>query len=72
MHLFTCVALIHSHELQDKEQRIVELNEAEKIEPFRRRRRRCGVANELWVPSASYETTAPGATQLKRRTKYDV
>ena len=64
---------MHSHELQDKEQRIVELNEAEKIEPFRRRRR-C-VANELWAPSssASYETTAPGATsQLKRRTKYDV
>ena len=35
--LFTCVTLMHSHELQDKEQRIVELNEAEKIEPFRRR-----------------------------------
>ena len=38
LHLFTCVTLMHSHELQDKEQRIVELNEAEKIEPFRRRR----------------------------------
>ena len=39
LHLFTCVTLMHSHELQDKEQRIVELNEAEKIEPFRRRQR---------------------------------
>ena len=46
---------MHSHELQDKEQRIVELNEAEKIEPFRRCK---------WVVgSASYETTAsPGAS----------
>ena len=30
--------LMHSHELQDKKQRIVELNEAEKIEPFRWRK----------------------------------